>query len=157
MQTYTGVLEVSLITLLFQAKGTRALITATNHVMAWEGCGNTRAVCPPWTLLSKFVNRNQTAIFMCPVVCLDVFKELFEVQQLAEIEWINSSEQVNFSLGFPPQNYSFHCPSFGLWACSPENPIPTHGECWPTTEKLSSSRCLPSIANYRIRKEKSIF
>lgn len=54
--------------------------------MAWEGCESTGTVCPPSTLPSKFVNRNQTAIFMCPVVCFDSFKELFEVEQFTETE-----------------------------------------------------------------------
>lgn len=129
--------------------------------MAWEGCGSSGAVCSPWTLLSKFVNRNQTAILMCPVVCLDVFKELFEVEQFTEIEWISFCEQVNFSLGFSPQSYCFRCPSFGLWACSPKTSHPNPWWILAHHRKALIQQvkplCLSSIANYRIRKKKSIF
>lgn len=52
----------------------------TNHLMAWGGRGGVVALCPPRTLPSKAVHRHRTAVFRCPVVCLDVFKELFKVE-----------------------------------------------------------------------------
>lgn len=66
----------------------------------------------------KVVNRNQTTIFMYPVVCLNVFKELFETEQFTETDWIDFSEWVNFSVGFSPQNYCFHRPSFASWCAN---------------------------------------
>lgn len=79
----------------------------------------------------KVVNRNQTSIFMYPVVCLDVFKELFEAEQLMETDWVDFSEWMHFSVGFSPQNYRFHHPSFGSWCANlykdnTENPVTTH-------------------------------
>lgn len=101
MQTHAGALEIPLTAPFSQAKGSRALIptykspNGTGRICEYKGTLSTMD-----SLSSKVINRNQTAIFMCPVVCLDVFKELFKIEYFTEIESINFSESVNFSLGF---------------------------------------------------------
>ena len=87
VQAGLDALEVPLTGPFSQAKGSRALIPAykspngTGRVCECRGTLSTMDSLP-----SKVVDRNETAIFVYPVVCLDVFKELFKVEQFTEIQ-----------------------------------------------------------------------